>query len=102
MRVSELTEALMGCNPDAEVVVCLKVPDGLGDYLLFGESASSFAEPYPGDDGRFLVRSTMPLGELASQMCAPMLRELAMALENEADSMEKAELGYDTWDDSQQ
>jgi hypothetical protein len=31
-----------------------------------------------------------------------MLRELARALVNEADSMEKVELGYDTWDDCQQ
>ena len=102
MRVSELAETLRGCSPDAEVVVCLKVPDGLGDYLLFSESEASSAEPYPGDDGRFLVHSTMPLGELSSQTCAPMLRELARALENEADSMEKEELGCDTWDDSQQ
>ena len=102
MRVSDLAESLRGCNPDAEVVVCLKVPDGLGDYLLFGESAASLAEPYPGDDGRFLVHSTMPLGELSSQTCAPMLRVLARALENEADSMEKAELGYDEWDDGLQ
>ena len=102
MRVSELAETLMGCNPDAEVIVCLKVPDGLGDYLLFSESAATFAEPYPGDDGKLLVHSTMPLRELASQTHAPMLRELARALENEADSMEKAEPGYDAWDDSQQ
>ena len=102
MRVSDLMEALRDASPNAEVVVCLKVPDGLGDYLLFSESAASSAEPYPGDDGRLLVHSTMPLGELASQTCAPMLRELARALVNEADSMEKAELGYDTWDDSQQ
>jgi hypothetical protein len=102
MRVSELAETLRGCSPDAEVVVCLKVPDGLGDYLLFSESEASSAEPYPGDDGRLLVHSTMPLGELSSQTCAPMLRELARALENEADSMEREELGCDTWDDSQQ
>ena len=102
MRVSELAEALRGRDPDAEVVVCLKVPDGLGDYLLFSESAASFAEPYPGDDGRFLVHSTMPLRDLASQAPVPLLRELSAALEREADSMEKEDLGYDEWDDSQQ
>lgn len=102
MRVSDLIEALRGAGHDAEVVVCFKVPDGLGDYLLFSESMASFAEPYPGDDGRFLVHSTMSLGELASQTCAPLLRELATALEREAEMMEKAELGYDEWDDGLQ
>jgi hypothetical protein len=93
---------LRDTGPDAEIFACLKVPDGLGDYLLFSESDASFAEPYPGDDGRFLVHSTMTLRELASQTFAPTLRELARALENEADSMENEELGYDEWDDDQQ
>ena len=102
MKVSELADALLGRNPEAEVVVCLKVPDGEGDYLLFCECPPSFAEPYPGDDGRFLVHATVTLGELASQACDPsVIRELAMALEREADSMgldvEDGDEEYDSW-----
>ena len=96
MRVSDLMGALRDASHDAEVVVGLKVPDGLGDYLLFSESAASFAEPYPGDDGRFLVHSTMALAELASQSDDPsIVRELARALEGEADSMENSEHEHD-------
>ena len=103
MRVSDLMEALRDASPDAEVVVCLKVPDGLGDYLLFSESAASFAEPYPGDDGRFLVHSTISIAELASQSAEPsIVRELASALEREADSMENGGYGQDKWDDGLQ
>lgn len=82
MRVSDLIEALRDAGPDAEAVVCLKVPDGLVDYLLLGESTALFAEPCPGNDGRFLVRSAMTLADLASQSAGPsLLRELAKALE---------------------
>lgn len=82
MRVTDLIEALRNAGPDAEVVVCLEVPDGLGDYLLLGESTASFAEPCPGDDGRFLALSAMTLANLASQSAGPsLLRELAKALE---------------------
>lgn len=89
MKVSELADALRGSNPGAEVIACLKVPDGEGDYLLFSELPSSFAEPYPGDGGRFLVHATVTLAELASQACDPsVVRELARALEREADRME--------------
>ena len=102
MKVSELVDALRGSNPEAEVVACVKVPDGEGDYLLFAECASSFAEPYPGDGGRFLMHATVTLGELASQACdASVVRELARALEREADRMESAATGsdeeYDIW-----
>lgn len=57
-----------------EVVTWLEIPDGEGDYLLFSECPPSFAEPYPGDDGRFLVHAALTLGELASQACDPALR----------------------------
>ena len=102
MKVSELADALHGSGPGAEVVMCLEVPDGEGDYLLFSECPSSFAEPYPGDDGRFLVHATVTLGELVSQACDPsVIRELARALEREADSMESDAVdndeGYDSW-----
>ena len=102
MKVSELVDALRGSNPEAEVVACVKVPDGEGDYLLFSECPSSFAEPYPGDGGRFLVHATVTLAELASQACDPsVLRELAEALVREADSMESGTAGseeeYDSW-----
>lgn len=102
MRVSELMDALQGSNPESEVITCLKVPDGEGDYLLFSECPSSFAEPYPGDEGRFLVHATVTLGELVSQACNPsVIRELARALEREADSMESDaednDKGYDSW-----
>ena len=101
MKVSELADALHGSGPGAEVVMCLKVPDGEGDYLLFSECPPSFAEPYPGDDGRFLVHATVTLGELVSQACDPsVIRELARALEREADSMESGaednDEGYDS------
>jgi len=102
MKVSELADALRGQDPEAEVVTCLKVPDGEGDYLLFSECPSSFAEPYPGDGGRFLVHATVTIGELVSQACHPsVIRELASALEREADSMEQdaadGDEGYDIW-----
>ena len=101
MKVSELADALHGSGPGAEVVMCLKVPDGEGDYLLFSECPPSFAEPYPGDDGRFLVHATVTLGELVSQACDPsVIRELARALEREAASMESGaednDEGYDS------
>ena len=96
MNVSELMDALRGSGPESEVVTCLKVPDGEGDYLLFSECPTSFAEPYPGDDGRFLVHATVTLGELVSQTCDPsVVRELAKALEQEADKMELSATGYD-------
>lgn len=101
MKVSELADALRGRDPEAEVVVCLKVPDGEGDYLLFSECPPSLAEPYPGDDRRFLVHATVTLGELVSQACDPsVIRELARALEREADSMEPDEAGNDEGYDS--
>jgi len=96
MKVSELADALRGPNPEAEVVMCLKVPDGEGDYLLFSELPPSFAEPYPGDDGRFLVHANVTLGMLASQACDPsVIRDLARALEHEADAMESGSGGYE-------
>ena len=102
MRVSELMDALRGSNPDAEVIACLKVPDGEGDYLLFNECPASFAEPYPGHDAKFLVHATITIGELVSQACDPsIVRELAKALECEADGMELAATDpkeeYDIW-----
>ena len=102
MKVSELIGALRESSPDAEVVMCLKVPDGEGDYLLFSECPSSFAEAYPGVDGRLLVHATVTLEELVSQACDPsVIRELAKALEREADRMEFAETDpdeeYDIW-----
>ena len=101
MKVSELADALRGSNPEAEVVTCLEIPDGDGDYLLFSECPPSFAEPYPDDDGRFLVHAALTLGELASQACDPsVIRELARALEREADSMEPDEAGNDEGYDS--
>lgn len=91
MRVSELIGALRELGPDAEVAVCIEVPDGEGDHLLFSECPSSFAEPYPGDDGRLLVHATVTLEELAAQACDPSaIRELAKALVCEADKMELA------------
>ena len=96
MKVSELADALHGSGPGAEVVMCLKVPDGEGDSLLFSKCPPSFAEPYPGDDGRFFVHATVTLGELVSQACDPsVVRELAKALEREADKMELSTAGYD-------
>ena len=103
MKVSELVDALRGSNPEAEVVTCLEIPDGdgEGDYLLFSECPPSLAEPYPGDDGRFLVHAALTLGELVSQACDPsVIRELARALEREADSMEPDEAGNDEGYDS--
>ena len=84
------------------MVTCLKVPDDDGDYLLFSESPTSSAEPYPGNDVKFLVHATVTLGELVSQACDPsVIRELARALESEADSMESGAADYDgeydTW-----
>ena len=100
MRVSDLLGALRDANPEAEVTLCLRIPDGLGDCLLFSESTALFAEPYPGDDGRFLVHSTMTLGELASQALEPsIVRELAKALEREADSMENGDCRNEEWED---
>lgn len=102
MRVSELIDALRGSNPDAEVIACLKVPDGEGDYLLFNECPASFAEPYPGNGAKFLVHTTVTLGELVSRACDPsVVRDLARALDDEADAMESGsvdyEEGYDSW-----
>lgn len=101
MRVSELI-ALRESSPGAEVVMRLKVPDGEGDYLLFSECPPSFAEPYPGDDGKFLVHATVMLEELVAQACDPsVIRELAKAVGREADRMESAATGsdeeYDIW-----
>ena len=70
MKVSELADALRGSNPEAEVVTCLEIPDGEGDYLLFSECPPSLAEPYPGDDGRFLVHAALTLGELVDAVMA--------------------------------
>ena len=102
MKTSDLIDALRESIPDAEVVTCLKVPDGEGDYLLFGECPVSFAEPYPGDDGRFLVHATVTLEELVSQACDPsVIREVARALERDADRMESSATDpdeeYDIW-----
>ena len=102
MKVSELIGALRESSPDAEVVMCLKVPDGVGDYLLFSECPPSFAEPYPGDDGKFLVHATVTLEELVAQACDPsVIRELAKAVGRKADRMESAATGsdeeYDIW-----
>lgn len=102
MKVSELMGALRGSSPDAEVVMCLKVPDGEGDYLLFSELPATFAEPYPGDDGRFLVHASVTLEELVAQACDPsVIRELAKAVGREADRMESAvtdpDEKYDIW-----
>ena len=102
MKVSELMDALHGSNPDAEVITCLKVPDADGDYLLFSESLASSAEPYPGNDAKFLVHATITIGELVSQACDPsIVRELAKALECEADGMGLAATDpkeeYDIW-----
>ncbi|MBR3158984.1 MAG: hypothetical protein IKF14_07745 [Atopobiaceae bacterium] len=102
MKVSELVDALRESRSDAEVVTCLKVPDGEGDYLLFVECPSSFAERYPGDGGRFLVHATVTIGGLVSQAGDPsVIRELAKALEREADSMESGAADcdeeYDIW-----
>jgi hypothetical protein len=78
------------------LVTWLEIPDGEGDYLLFSECPPSFAEPYPGDDGRFLVHVTVTLEELVVQACDPsVIRELAKALECEADRMELAATDYD-------
>lgn len=96
MRVSDLLDALRGSSPDADVVVCLEVPDGLGDHLLFAETPASFAEPYPGDEGRFLVHSTAGLSDIASQAFDPsVMRELARAIEREAERMESNEYADD-------
>ena len=85
----ELTGALRGSDPDAEAVTCPEVPGADGGYLLLGESAASFAEPYPGDDAKFLVHTTVTLGELVSQACDPsVIRNLAEALDDEADTTE--------------
>ena len=101
MKVSELMEALRCASPDAEVVSCIEVPDGEGDYLLFGEVPASGAEPYPGDGSRFLVRSSIALDELVSQACdASVVRNLASALEREADSMDEGIEGHDLDDDA--
>lgn len=89
MKVSELMDALRGPNPDAEAVTCLEVPDADGDYLPFSESLASSAEPYPGSDAKFLVRTTVTLGGLVSQACdSSIIRNFARALDNEADTME--------------
>ena len=89
MKVSELMDALRGSNPDAEVITCIKVPDADGDYLLFSESLASSAEPYPGNDAKFLVHTTVTLGGLVSQACdSSIIRNFARALDNEADAME--------------
>jgi hypothetical protein len=94
MRVSELMDALRESNPDAEVITCLKVPDADGDYLLFSESPASFAEPYPGNDAKFLVHTTVTLGGLVSQACdSSIIRDFAKALDNEADTMESDSAG---------
>ena len=96
MKVSDLLDALRGSSPDADVVVCLEVPDGLGDYLLFTETPASFAEPYPGDEGRFLVHSTADLSDIASQAFDPsVMRELARAIDHEAERMESNEYADD-------
>ena len=95
MKVSELMDALRGSNPDAEVIACLKVPDGEGDYLLFNECPASSAEPYPGNDAKFLVHTTVTLGGLVSQACDPsIIRNFARALDNEADTMESGSADY--------
>jgi hypothetical protein len=95
MKVSELMDALRGSNPDAEVITCIKVPDADGDYLLFSESLASSAEPYPGNDAKFLVHTTVTLGGLVSQACDPsIIRNFARALDNEADTMESGSADY--------
>ena len=95
MKVSELMDALHGSNPDAEVITCLKVPDADGDYLLFSESLASSAEPYPGNDAKFLVHTTVTLGDLVSPACDPsIIRNFARALDNEADTMELGSADY--------
>lgn len=96
MIVSELIDALHGSNPDAEVVTCLKVPDEDGGYLPFRGSLASFAEPYPGNGAEFLVHTTVTLGELVSQACDPsVVRDLAKALDNEADAMGSGSVDYE-------
>jgi hypothetical protein len=102
MKVSELMDVLRGSNPDAEVITCLKDPDADGDYLLLGEPLASSAEPYPGNDAKFLVHTTVTLGGLVSQACDPSaVRELAKAPECEADRMGLAATDpkeeYDIW-----
>ena len=95
MKVSELMDALRGSNPDAEVITCLKVPDADGDYLLFSESLASSAEPYPGNDAKFLVHTTVTLGEIGSQACdSSIIRNFARALDNETDTMESGSADY--------
>ena len=92
MNVSELIEVLDGAAPDAEVEVCFKIDDGNGDYLLFMESDVACAEPYPGDGGRFLVHSTVtPKAIARSFFVHESVRELASALEREADEMQREE-----------
>ena len=88
-------DGLRGSNPDAEVITCLKVPDADGDYLLLGESLASSAEPYPGNDAKFLVHTTVTLGGLVSQACdSSIIRNFARALDNEADTMEPGSADY--------
>lgn len=88
-KVQGLTGALRGLNPDAEATTYPEVPDADGGHLPLGESVASFAEPCPGDDARFLARTTVTLGELVSRACDPsVIRNLANALRNEADAME--------------
>ena len=100
MRVSDLLGELLGSNPDAEVVVCFKVLNDSGEYfLLFNETPASFAEPYPGDDGKFLVHATTSLPGISSQaMGSPVMRELAVAFEHEADRMDEEETRPDDED----
>lgn len=50
--------------------------------------------------GKFLVRTSMTPADIGSQSTEPsLLRELARALEGEADSMENDEREHVTWDD---
>ena len=88
-------DVLRGSNPDAEAVTCIKIPDADGDYLLLGESLASSAEPYPGNDAKFLVHTTVILGDLVSQACDPSItRDLAEALDDETDTMESDSADY--------
>lgn len=86
---------------DADVVVCLMADGADGDCAPFREAPATHAEPYPGDRSRLLVHAQVSLGELASQAsCPEVVRELARALEREADAMEPGMDGCGSEDSS--
>lgn len=83
---------MRGRNPEADVDVSLGVCDDRDDPPPLTGAPVVFAEPHPGDDGRFLVHARIGLAGPAGQTeGAPLPRDLAASVEREADRIDEEE-----------